>query len=791
MLEIYACTAALCGASLALGAAILRVCGAARPYWLSGAVGLAALVALAALLIRLPGRATTAAVGIGLVLAASFVVLWRGREGGAAPWTGIAAGLAATGLASLPFFFQDHIGVLGEGIYINDHAAQLYWADWLRHGIGPEPKAVTFGYPIGPQALVAAFVSATGADLVAAFNGLLLAIPALTAVAAIAALDRLAAPVRVLAATLPAVCFLAASFLAQSAFKETAMALFVLAFALALQVLRGRALVVAGIVLAAGTVFTYSLPGLAWFAGALPLWLALEAATGRSPVDFGALRGVASRHRTSALVGGGLVVVAVVVAVGPALNFVDRIDEVQGSLGRLGSPIFPGEVFGIWPEGDFRIVRGEVSGSLLAAGIGGLAALFGVWVLWRRRELALLAMLITGAVVYVGVRVVAEIHVQAKALAVIAPLVLLVGLRGLLARRDDGEGDGVAYARWAAGALVALAALGSSFVALRAAPVGFDERGQALERFADRIGEDTVVFLGIDRFGGYYLRGTLARAPGGYVPEAVGARLDKPWLQGYAVDFDNLMANKLDQFNWAITTASSFNSAPPPNFERVAEDSGYVLWRRNGRTPQTRIVGSPAPLETPPVTPEYETNSPGARFDCDDPVHRRLVARGGVATVRPEPVHLPPEGWEGERLDPAAGGQEHGFTAQAPVSRPLGGEEGERVELSLQYHSQVPLTVSYDGEVVGELPPSLAGMYFKGAGRGAFWPVGQIELVPDGVLEVTPHAPEGLRASLGVRAAVWLGEVAGVPLAEPEEVPLEQACGRYVDHFTVNKGVPQ
>ena len=64
-----------------------------------------------------------------------------------------------------------------------------------------------------------------------------------------------------------------------------------------------------------------------------------------------------------------------------------------------------------------------------------IAAGFGIFSLWRRRQFALLAMLVAGAVVYLGTRAVAEIHVQAKALAVIAPLVLLVGLRALLEPR--------------------------------------------------------------------------------------------------------------------------------------------------------------------------------------------------------------------------------------------------------------------------------------------------------------------------------------------------------------------
>ena len=42
---------------------------------------------------------------------------------------------AVLALSSLPFLFNERTGVLGEGIYTNDHAAQLFWADWLADGL--------------------------------------------------------------------------------------------------------------------------------------------------------------------------------------------------------------------------------------------------------------------------------------------------------------------------------------------------------------------------------------------------------------------------------------------------------------------------------------------------------------------------------------------------------------------------------------------------------------------------------------------------------------------------------
>ena len=67
MVSIYACTLLIVGASLAIGRAILVALGAPRPAWMSGVTGFAALVIVAPLLLRLPGRATTALIVVGLV----------------------------------------------------------------------------------------------------------------------------------------------------------------------------------------------------------------------------------------------------------------------------------------------------------------------------------------------------------------------------------------------------------------------------------------------------------------------------------------------------------------------------------------------------------------------------------------------------------------------------------------------------------------------------------------------------------------------------------------------------
>jgi hypothetical protein len=777
---------AIVAISLAAGRIVLHLLGMRRPTWLAGPVGLAALTVVAAFAIRLPGRAATAAALIALALVVGLVAI-RGspvpsREAGgpevAAPHlAGLAAIAVVLAAATIPFLLAGRDGILGEGVYTNDHAAQLYWTDWLQSGFGPEPGAVAWGYPVGPQSLVAALAEGTGASLVDAFNGLLLAIPALTALAAIAMLGHLRPVPRVATAALAGLPFLGASFLAQSAFKETVMALLVLAFAATLALaaepedgrqppLPRRAAVGVGALLALTAVLAYSVPGLVWFALTPAAWLLLLLLAGDRRIDWAALGSQLRRRRLPIIAAAAVAIAVAALTMGTIVDFVGRIGDVQESRGRLSSPIWPGEALGIWPEGDFRVVRGEVGGAYLATAIGALAVVAGALVLLRRRAYALLAALAAGAVVYVGARAFASIYVDAKALAVMAPAVVVVALGGLFA---------AAGGRWSAalralGAVVVLAAGASTFLALRAAPVGFADRGEELEQLAERIDGEPVAFLGVDRFGAYWLRGTLIRSPGGYVPPEVRPRPEKVWQQGRPMDLDTLPGRRLDEFEYAITTTAAYQSTPPPNMEEVARTDSYALWKRRRGTPRLQVL--------------KEGGAPGVILEPGDDPRASLACRRGrsapgrqAATVLPTPVVGGPKGWS---LRPP-------FEAPATAGHELELGPG-RWQLSLQYHSQVDLTVEAAG-LRSELPASLVGMYLTHQGQSSFWPVGEIEVPEGGPVEVSVSAaePGDLERLVGAERQVWLGRLVATrvdPLVEdPEEVPLGLACGRFVDHI--------
>ncbi len=306
----------------------------------------------------------------------------------------------------------------------------------------------------------------------------------------------------------------------------------------------------------------------------------------------------------------------------------------------------------------------------------------------------------------------------------------------------------------------AIGAAASTFLALRSAPMSFDRRGADLETLASRIQGKSVIFLGLDRFAAYWLRGTLVQSPGGYVPPEVKARSQKPWLQGQGIDFDTVSPHKLDRYRYAITTDAPFQSTPPPNFHRVATAGEYVLYKRVGETPIQKIL-------------DGEDGSPGVVAKRSRDCGTQFGTLNGTATVLPKPVVRGPIGWS----------QPLPFDAPATATRTLRLPPG-RWRLSLQYDSQVPLTVRA-GESSVRLPPSLDGMYLTHQGEGAWWSAGTIRVPKTGPVKVAVIAaePSSLQDALGVERRVWLGGIAATRAVPAQSVPVGGACGRYVDHY--------
>ena len=503
MAATYASALAVCAASLLIGQAAIALCGRREWSWLAPAVGLSLLCALSWGTVRMPGHGTVSAIAV-LIAALAAALYLRRRAGGAreASRVGMPVALLTLLAASLPFLVEGRFGILGTS-FNPDMSQHLLAADRLADGIASPLHSQ--GYPLGPHSVVVALNKGLGIGLVQGFSGLTIATAVLAALTALGALREFVPTRRILGALLVGLPYMVASYFAQGAFKETTQALFFLAFAIGLDELsRGREgsgwrqsplRAVPLALIAAGTVFAYSFPGLAWLGGTALAWAGLElvrAGPGRA------------RHRLeSALRPLYLALVVFIVLAAPELGRMvdfsrfETFDPSGPGLGNLFGQISPFEALGIWPSGDFRLTPGDGAVPAIGyyAGVSLALALLLHGLLWalRRRESALPAALAVAAGVYAAARVGGTPYTAAKAVTMIAPVAMLVIVRPLLGLRP-GPAPRALLAPLAAAAF-AVAALGCSLLALANAPVGPTAYTPALTGLRPEIGTAPTLIL--------------------------------------------------------------------------------------------------------------------------------------------------------------------------------------------------------------------------------------------------------------------------------------------------------
>ena len=528
MVGTYAAVLVVCGASLAVGQAAIALCGAREWSWLSPAVGLALLGAVCWATVRLPGEGAVSAVAAALLAVASVGYL-RGRlEGGReALLAGMPVALLALVAVSLPFLVEGHFGVLGTG-FNPDMSQHLLAADRLAAGEGGQ--LLSQGYPLGPHAVAVALHEALGVGFVQAFTGLTVAIAVLSCLTVLTGFRDQPARLRVPAALVVGLAYLVASYFAQGAFKETAQALFFLAFALALReattnpAWRNLPLrFTPAALLAAGSTYAYSFPSLIWLLGTAAVWALAEhavrrsrpsaggadaggprteakpppagspavatgpAAEGSRPTAGPASSGPAPTAWRPVLYASLLFLVLVAPEIGRMIDFqrFETFDPAGPGLGNLFGQISPLEALGVWPTGDFRLSPGDGAVPAFAfwagAAFAAILLAYGALFAWRGRETAILAALAVAVFAYVAARAAGTPYTAAKALEVSAPAAALVIVLPLLRRP-------VAW-------LYMLLAGACSLLALANAPVGPSSYSPALTGLRGSVGASPTLVL--------------------------------------------------------------------------------------------------------------------------------------------------------------------------------------------------------------------------------------------------------------------------------------------------------
>ena len=576
MIGTYVAVLAVGGASLVIGQAAVALCGRREWSWLAPAVGLALLCAVCWGTVRLPGEGVTSAAVVLVAVTASLVFL-RGRMRGAreALAVGAPAALLALLAGSLPFIVEGRFGILGTG-FNPDMSQHLLAAERLAGDGGGQLLAE--GYPLGPHAVVAALHDGLGIGLAQGFGGLTVAVTVLAALTALSVFAELPRGRRTVGALLVALTYLIASYFAQGAFKETTQALFFLAFALGLrEVSRPESAwndiplrFLPPALVAVGSVYAYSFPGLIWLGGTAAIWALWEVVGKRT-----------SSSTAGPAVGAllSLLVFAVLAApeLGRMIDFgsFETFDPAGPGLGNLFGQISPFEALGIWPSGDFRLAPGDGAvpaiGFYLGAGFASLLFAYGLVRCRAAGERAILAAVGSAVAVYAAARLGGTAYTSAKALAMLAPPATLVILCPLLNRRWDWDGV-LSPSRLAPLALTAYAtaAAGCSLLALANAPVGPTSYSSALTELRPLLAPASTTVL----------------APPELLDEQHGRRYLAWELRGGRVCIEPVTdALPIAPPPRGVRFVLAAETAPQPPFTelRLRRRAGdYTLWERAG-----------------------------------------------------------------------------------------------------------------------------------------------------------------------------------------------------------------
>ena len=554
MIGTYAAALAVCVASVAIGQALVTLCGRRRWSWAAPPVGLAVLCAVCWATVRLPGHGSISAI-VALALVAASLAYLQGkgvwREAFAAGWPVVV--LAALG-ASLPFIVEGHFGILGTG-FNPDMSQHLLAADRLAHG--HPGQLLRQGYPLGPHSIVVALNKGLDIGLVKGFSGLLVAVAVLAPSTALAAFRDLRPAPPNPAAEVLGLANVVASYFAQGASKETMLAFFLLGFVLFLREavrdpVESQLRFVPAALIAVGSVYVYSFPALLWLLGTAVVWAVTEIArthfrAGRSAAGGAPIGEIVATGPAAAALGPddapsgpadatfgpldptpgpldptpgpvdptpgpalvrsvGIALAVLIVLVAPEIGRMidfhkfETFDPNGPGLGNLFGQVSPFEALGIWPSGDFRLAPGDgavpAGAYYLGAAFATVLLLYGIWACWRRRETIVLSGLLVAAVAYLAARVGGTAYTASKAIEIAAPLCALTILLPLAGEVVWSISFPMRQKVSTAACLVFLAAAGlCSALALANAPVGPGTYSPALTGLRPLVADGPTVVL--------------------------------------------------------------------------------------------------------------------------------------------------------------------------------------------------------------------------------------------------------------------------------------------------------
>jgi hypothetical protein len=599
---VYPCVLAL----LCVGAGLLvdRVSGGWLPGALLGAVGVAALIAVSQLSTYIAPAAPATPYALTFVAVAGFALGWRRVRALARGWRlyrwQLAVGALAYIIALAPVLFAGR-PTFSSYQSLTDSALHMMGADYLmRHGqtyahldlLGSYGQYIHnyygTGYPSGADTLFGGSALELGLPLIWAFqpfNAFVLATatgPAWVLARRIGLAGGWAA-IAALSATVPALVY---GYELVGSVKEIVALVMILTLG-ALVVLHARWLwgrtagvIAPAIVLAAGI----SALGVGFGAWGLAALIVPGAVAVR---DVAAGRRSAGGLLVRVAVGGGVLIVGALstwVNLAGSLNVAQSIASTSNP-GNLHAPLRPVQALGTWLAGSYLEVpsEGHLTLSYAIAAIAVVAVVLGALRIVYMGERALAWWIGLTLAAGAGLAVYSTAWVNAKALVLSSPVLMLVAWAGIAALRASANPRALRIAAVLVAAVLAGGIAVSDAMQYHATDLAPTARYEELASLDTRFaGQRPVLFTSFDEYALYELRDLDVGGLEFTYPPA-GLRLTRG--HGSPVDLDRVPPAVLGAYPLIVTPRDPTASEPPSAYRLEWQGTYYQVWQRRPGAP--------------------------------------------------------------------------------------------------------------------------------------------------------------------------------------------------------------
>jgi hypothetical protein len=652
------------------GLAVERIAGWELPGTLLPAVGLALVVVVASLTTTNVTTAPRTTAVIVVLALAGYASSWRRVRALRPEPLATAVGLGVFAVCAAPVVLTGNATFLGYFVN-NDPAFHFALADqFLTRGqdLGGLPYSayvaslhtyMDTSYPVGADVALGAVRPLVGQDLAWIFQPYLAVILALGGMAIYELLRDVvrSRPLRAVCAFIAAQPGLVYAFYLEGSIKEIASTLVItVTVAVVFATFRRRP----GL-RGAFPLLVTAVAGLDVLSVAIVPWIALPLAVYVAVAAWRARYAIWRMPRARLALSAAASVVVVAPLAGPfisrASTFLATVTGVLGKgtstaaaqLGNLPGPLTKWQAIGIWPTGDFRFrvaTHERVIYALLGVAIA--SALLGTAWMLRRRAVAPLLLLVSGAIAAVYLYTRGSPYADSKVLMLVSVVVLLTAMIGPVALQQSGR----RIEGWVLAAVLAGGVLWTNALQYNFASVAPRDRFAELAAIGTRFsGQGPTLYNQSDEFAIHFLRSDEPDDPAtGAVQPRAGLAPRTPAQARLPWDPDDIDFAYLEHYRLLVLGRSPRISRPPSNFVLVDRGRYYDVWKR---------TSTPDVLEHIPLGGGlYPAAAPGCRVVKATAARAaRLHARLAFVVRPPAPALVPtevahPTAWGGVDGDP-------------------------------------------------------------------------------------------------------------------------------------------